>query len=314
MSKTPIALFIYNRPEYTRAALEALSKADRLDECALHIFADGAKSADDREMVMAARAVAKEFSEKLGAKLIERESNLGLAASITGAVTELCEEHGRVIVIEDDLLVSRDFLDYMLQSLDRYKDNKNVLQISGYIFPVDLGAGNDAVLMPISTTWGWATWKRAWESFDSDSATAMEELKDKALRRRFDLDGVYPYFDMLKKTLEGELDSWGIRWWWTVFRAGGLVVYPRRSLVWVGGMDGSGTHCEADEGYNAPGLKADSFAGKMLKGQLSFPNEIKVNEEAFEVLKAYHKGRSGGVGQVLKGIKSGIGRISGRSK
>ncbi len=241
--KTPIALFVYDRPEHARFALESLSRCERLDECTLRIYCDGSKNAADAEGVAAARQVAREWANRLGGEVVERETNLGLARSIVTGVTDLCEGHGRVIVLEDDFALSPSFLDYMLQALDRYADERNVYQISGYMFPVEHPAKPEAFFLPLTTTWGWATWARAWRVFDWDAADARGKLKDPKLRRSFDLDGSYPYAAMLEQRLRNENDSWGILFWWAVFKAGGLALHPRESLVWVGGFDGSGTHC-----------------------------------------------------------------------
>jgi GT2 family glycosyltransferase len=241
--KTPIALFVYNRPAHARLVFESLSRCQRLDECALRIYCDGQKGSVDAESVAAAREVAHEWAMRLGAEVVERETNLGLARSIVTAVTELCESHGRVIVLEDDLALSPSFLDYMLQALDRYADESNVYQISGYMFPIEHPVKPDAFFLPLTTTWGWATWARAWRVFNWDASDAVEKLKDPQLRRRFDLDGSYPYSRMLEQRLKNENDSWGILFWWSVFKAGGLALHPRESLVWLGGFDRSGTHC-----------------------------------------------------------------------
>ena len=94
----------------------------------------------------------------------------------------------------------------------------------------------------MTTTWGWATWARAWEAYDP-AATGWEQLQqDRPLRRRFDLDGAYPYTWLMKRQQRGQSDSWGIRWYWSVFQAQGLSVFPPRTLVSNTGQDGSGTH------------------------------------------------------------------------
>ena len=241
--KTPIALFVYNRPEHAQLALETLSRCRRLEECWLRIYCDGPRGPEDADAVAAARQVAREWVARLGGEVVERETNLGLAHSIVTGVTELCESHGRLIVLEDDFALNSSFLDYMLQALSLHENEPSVYQISGYMFPVVHPAKPDAFFLPLTTTWGWATWARAWRIFDWDATDAVEALKDPKTRLRFDLDGSYPYSTMLEGRLRGENDSWGILFWWAVFKAGGLALHPRESLVWVGGFDRSGTHC-----------------------------------------------------------------------
>jgi hypothetical protein len=71
-------------------------------------------------------------------------------------------------------------------------------------------------------------------------------MADSNLRKKFDLGNSYPYWNMLRRQVAGEVDSWAIRWWLCVFLAGGLSVFPRSSLVTNIGFDGSGTHCGED--------------------------------------------------------------------
>ncbi len=208
--KTPIALFVYNRPEHARLALESLSRCERLDECSLRIYCDGPNGGADAAGVATARAVAREWAERLGGEVVQRDTNLGLARSIVTGVTDLCEQYDRVIVLEDDFELSPSFLGYMLDALDRYAAETGVYQISGYMFPVEHAQRPDAFFLPLTTTWGWATWARAWRIFDWDAADAVEKLRDPKLRRSFDLDGSYPYSSMLEQRLRNENDSWGI--------------------------------------------------------------------------------------------------------
>jgi hypothetical protein len=219
--------------------------------------------------------------------VVERTENLGLARSVVAGVSELCDAYGRVIVVEDDFALRPDFLDYMIRALDKYADCKEIYQVSGYMFPVEHPPRPDAFFLPLSTTWGWATWSRAWRIFDWRAASAPEQLADPAIRRKFDLDNSYPYANMLEDRLAGKNDSWGILWWWAVFRIGGLVLYPRRSLVRVGGFDGSGTHCRANRRMAVDHEEIDSRA---FSSGLDMPTDIIVDWDAFDRIKRYLKG------------------------
>lgn len=279
---TPIALFTYNRPDHVRLTLETLSRCDRLDECTLRIYCDGAKE-DDTANVLAVRKVAHEWADRLGGEVIERETNLGLARSIVTGVTELCQSHGRVIVVEDDFVLSPSFLDYMLQALDRYADDANVYQISGYMFPVKHPPESHACFLPLTTTWGWATWARAWKAFDWNPTRALGQLKDTAVRRQFDLDDAYPYATMLEGRLQNKNDSWGILFWWAVFEAGGLVLYPPESLVYVGGFDDTGTHCSSYQ------WSVSQSQSEILNGsrRLELPSTIEVDAVVFDEVRKF---------------------------
>jgi len=288
---TPVALFAYNRPAHTAAALEALARCERLTECRVHVFCDGSKGPGDAAAVAATRKVVRDRAEVLNAAVVEREANLGCAASIVTGVSDLCTAHGRVIVVEDDLVVAPDFVDYMLRALERYEGVEEVFQVSGFMYPVAHPEAPDAFFLPLTTAWGWATWARAWKAFDRHPAGAAEALRDPETRRRFDLGGAYPYAAMLEARLADRNDAWDILWWWAVFRANGLVLHPRRSLVWVGGMDGTGTHFGTGDPLGQPPV--EGFREPALSGAPRFPERVAADPEAFARVTAYLDERFG---------------------
>jgi hypothetical protein len=289
---TPVALFTYNRPQHAQRALAALARCDRLSETRVHIYCDGVNKPEHAEGVNATRQVVHDWASANKATVIERSENLGLAHSIVTGVSDLCKTYGRVIVVEDDLVVSPDFLNYMLQALDRYQDDPKVYQISGFMFPVTHTPAPDALFLPLTTTWGWATWERAWRIFDWEATGALKSLADPDILRTFNLDGAYPYATMLRRRLEARNDSWGILWWWAVFNIGGLVLHPRQSLVWNGGFDNSGVHSGASlKTYQSP---REIFDQPRLSTSLNFPSQSVVDDAAFDRIKAYLHTQSSG--------------------
>ncbi len=282
---TPIAVFVYNRPHHARQLLDSLLECARLDECQIFVFCDGPKKPEHRQDVLAARRVAYEFSKKMKtSQLIERSENLGLARSIVSGVTDLCEKCGRVIVLEDDFILHPFFINFMLQALDRYSDDERVAQVAGFTFPIQAPPELDAFFLPLSTSWGWATWQRAWQLFSWDVDAALQILDtDPQKRDRFDLDGAYPYSDMLRRASQGKVDSWAIRWYWQTFAADKLTLYPRQSLVWQNGFDEGATNTSTKA--TAPQISLDVFSQAEWPGLLSFPKAVQVDPMAFGNLK-----------------------------
>ncbi len=283
---TPVAVFAFNRPDHLRATLDSLAACDRLDECQVHIFCDGPRGAADEAAVIQVRQVVTEWAEAHDATVVMQEHNLGLAGSIVGGVTELCERFGRVVVIEDDLLVSPDFLHFMLTGLDCYADVDRVKQVTGFMFPIAAADTDtaDGHLIPLSSTWGWATWQRAWQHFDGvPDPAALVTLEDDATRARFDPYGDDRFTTMLRGRINGDNDSWGVLWYWRVFQQDGLVLWPTRSLVWMAGFDGSGTHCD-----DVPPFEQDlrqEFTQPRLASTLRLPDAIEVDRAVFEQIK-----------------------------
>lgn len=298
MSKAPIAFFVYNRVQHARQTIMALQKNDLAVESDLFIFSDAPKTHGVGLAVQEIRAYIRGIVGFKSVTIIEREQNLGLANSIIDGVTRLCNDYGRVIVLEDDLLVSPYFLEYMNAALEKYRNNDSVMQISAYMFPVNFTSETDAVFLPMTTSWGWATWKRAWKRFDPD-ATGYEEMRgNAALLKKFNLDGTYKYSGIMERQLRREIDSWAIRWHYSGFLHNGITLFPARTLVKNIGFDGSGTHCKAR-------FHSDSLShGFKVK---SYP-AVAVNEEAKQAVYSYLEKNSGRVKRIWYRISEWFAR------
>jgi hypothetical protein len=238
---SPIALFVYARLDHMRRTIEALKRNRLAAESDLIVFSDGPKRQEVAALVQEVRRYIRNIDGFKSVRIIERERNLGLAASIIDGVTCICDMHGRVIVIEDDLITSPHFLTYMNDALDKYADTQQVAAVSGFHPPFKAQLP-ETFFQCDAECWGWATWKRAWEKFNPNGAELLAELKRRGLLKTFNQDNTYPYVRMLKDQIEGRNDSWAIRWRATVILNGMLSLYPDRSLVCNIGLDGSGTH------------------------------------------------------------------------
>jgi hypothetical protein len=159
-------------------------------------------------------------------------------------VTTICDTHGRVIVMEDDLVTSPHFLSYMNDALDKYADAPQVAAISGFHPPFKAKLP-ETFFQRDADCWGWATWKRAWDKFNPNGSELLAEIKYRGLLRMFDQNGTYPYVSMLEDQVAGRIDSWAIRWRATVILNGMLSLYSRVALTRNIGFDGSGTHGDA---------------------------------------------------------------------
>jgi GT2 family glycosyltransferase len=282
MQQTPIAIFSYNRPQHVSRLLDSLERNAGLRYCDIYIYCDGSKGSADDEKVHASREVIRLRAKKLKARIIERTFNMGIDRSIVVGVSELCANYGKVIVLEDDLVVSPDFVAYMLQSLDRFRDDNNIYQVSGYMFPVKLRTLRDALFLPYTTAWGWATWQRAWEVYDWGCTGYKDFLADSAKCRLFNLDNSYNYSGMLEMVMKEEWGPWDIRFYYAVFMCGGMVLHPRRSLVWNGGFDGSGVHV-ANKHFGE--ISPERIRNVQLHNPIRFPEEIIVDGSDFRRIK-----------------------------
>jgi hypothetical protein len=242
----PIVVFAYNRPDHLTACLEALAANPPAKHSSLTIYCDGPKSGEDQQKVSAVREVASRWQAKVpnpfaGIRVVEQQENRGLADSVIGGVTEQLASHDRVIVVEDDLVVSPDFLSFMNQGLDLYEDETDVISIHGFMYAVDADLGQ-SVFLRGADCWGWATWRRGWELFRADSTELLHELEQYPDREDFDFKGAFPYTTMLQEQVAGKIDSWAVRWYASAFLANKVTLYPGKSLLINTGQDSSGTN------------------------------------------------------------------------
>lgn len=244
MTYAPVALFVYNRPWHTRQTVEALLANPEASKTSLYVFSDAAKDASASNAVAEVRLFLRQIAGFKSLSIIERESNLGLARSIIEGVSQVCGEHERVIVLEDDLVTSPYFLKYMNEGLEKYQNEPRVISIHGYVYPTRQTLP-ETFFLKGADCWGWATWKRGWQLFDPNGQKLLDELKNRKLTRQFDFDGSYPYTRMLQNQIAGKNNSWAIRWYASAFLKDKLTLYPGQSLVQNIGMDGSGAHCSA---------------------------------------------------------------------
>lgn len=241
-SIAPIVLFVYARPDHTRATLEALAANRLADRSDLIVYADAARNENDLEHVRAVRNLVRSAKGFRSITVIERETNYGLARNIIKGVTEVCNQYGRVIVLEDDIVTSPYFLTFMNTALDRYEGTPKVWHISGWNVPIDTVDTNSAFVWRMMECWGWATWKDRWSHFDKDTSFLMR-ANGISERYRFNLDGYIDYFSQISANARGDIDTWAVYWYAAIFLNGGLCVSPYQSLVTNIGLDGSGLHC-----------------------------------------------------------------------
>ncbi len=237
----PIVIFAYRRPDHLQRTIEGLMRCEGFEQSPVIVYCDGPKTEQEKPAVWTTRQVA---TSLLGnrAEYHFRDANQGLARSVISGVSDVVGRFGRVIVVEDDLLVSPHFLSYMNEGLLLYENDAKVASIHAYLYPTR-NPMPETFFLRGANCWGWATWARAWAVFNEDGVKLAKALKRQRLVRTFDLDGSYPYFRMLLGQVAGKNKSWAVRWHASAFLAGMLTLYPGRTLVENIGMDGSGEHC-----------------------------------------------------------------------
>ena len=274
----PIAVFAYKRPRHIARLLRSLLENAECAASDVFIFCDGARGAPDREEVESTRAAVRAVAPR-HATIIERDTNAGLASSIIAGVSRLTEEHGRAIVLEDDLVLSPYALRYFNDALDRYSDVETVMHVSAYMFPVER-ALPETFFYREATCWGWATWRRAWAKFEPDGRKILEYVRRHSMEYEFDVRSSMGFLGMLQGQIEGRNNSWAIRWYGSMRMANGLALHPGQSLASNLGFDGTGEHC----------TETSLFEVKLAdRPVVQFAKTVEESAEALSAMIAYRQ-------------------------
>lgn len=244
MKYAPVVLFVYNRVDHVKHVIRHLAQNKLAKESDLYIFSDGPKE----NSINAVQEVRKYIKSIQVAECFqnvvikESEQNLGLANSIIGGVSEIIKKYKRVIVIEDDVLTTTDFLTFMNDSLDFYENSNNIWSIGGMNILGNTNNGKDVFLAQRTCSCAWASWENRWNKVDWNVRT-YDKFKNNIVRRyqfnRFGMDRAV----MLDEQQAGINNSWAIRFCFAEFENGMFTVYPNETKAKNIGYDGSGTHC-----------------------------------------------------------------------
>lgn len=290
MTLAPIALFVFNRLEHTRQTIDALQKNVLADQSDLIIFSDAPKTEAKYEAVREVREYIHQIDGFKTVTIVERPINLGLANSVIDGVTSVVNRYRRVIVLEDDMVTSIYFLQYMNDGLNQYEKNEDVASIHGYVYPID--GLPETFFLRGADCWGWATWKDKWAMFEPDGIRLLDELKRRNLTKRFDFNSTYFYSKMLADQISGKNNSWAVRWHASAFLNNKYTLYPGKSLVLNIGNDGSGTHCE----------ESGVFSSELCDEVVNVPLiAVEDNQQALLAIEHYFRKQKGGLpARILK--------------
>jgi len=286
----PIALFVYNRPQHTERTIRFLQQNNLANESRLFIFSDGAKSSNDEEKVAEVRAIINKIDGFKSIKVFERKENAGLANAVIEGVTKLINDYGQVIVFEDDLISSPHTLTYFNDALNHFRDEEKVMHIGAYMYPLKADDLPQSFFYRAATSWGWATWERAWQNFEPNIDVLLKQF-DKKKRLAFSIENKMNFWKQMQEFKKGKNNSWAIRWYASIFLKGGLTLNPSQSLVNNIGHDGTGVHSGINDIYNV------IINPKPIT---QFPNIIEEDKKAYQTIKNFLANRKGNLWKRFK--------------
>ena len=281
MTLAPIVVFSYNRPEHLRQTLEALAKNDLAQESVLFVYCDGPKNNannEQRQRIASNREVAHSVTGFKEVHVVEREQNIGLKDNIVGAVTEIVNQYGHVITLEDDVVTSVGFLKYMNEALELYANEEKVMHVSAYMYPHKSHLPETFFYPVPYPGGGWATWQRAWIQYNDDAQELYEYWQDKW--ETFDIYGGDYLSKQLKRNREGTMRTWFVKWYAVMRKQNALTLYPGRSLTNNIGFDDLATNCYTTTKFDV--VPTDYVKVKSIP--------LSVNGKAMRVIYDFYQG------------------------
>lgn len=282
MAYAPIIIFAFNRLEPLKRLVTSLLANSEAAESDLYVFVDGARAnkEDEKEKVDAVRNYVATISGFRSIHHDFSEENRGLGPSIIRGVTEVINQYGKAIVLEDDLVLATNFLAFMNEGLEKYEHEKKVFSICGYSNRVKQPQDYpyDAYFCTRSSSWGWATWADRWASVDW-------ELKDfsqyKTKAKAFNRWGGSDCWKMLNDWHKGNNKSWAIRFCFAQFLQDKLSLFPIISKVNNEGFDGDGTNCKKWSRFK---FDFDNEGRK----KFCFPTQVILNRSLYKSAMSYN--------------------------
>lgn len=283
MTYAPIVVFGFNRPDALKNTIASLLRNEEAKDSDLFVFVDGPREekVGEKEKVEVVREYVKSITGFKSLHYTFAENNKGLADSIIGGVSEIINQYGRVIVLEDDLVLMPNFLNFLNQGLEIYENNQKVMSVCGHSCKVKAPTDYpyDAYFFTRSSSWGWATWKDRWNLVDWklndwDSVVAN--------RKAFIKSQGSDVFKMLNDWKKGKNHSWAIRFCYAQFVLGRLSVIPNRSFVDNEGFSGDGTNCKR---YSRFKFELNKSEKRLI---FKFPKEVKLEPSLYKQALWYH--------------------------
>lgn len=282
METSPIVLFCFNRPHHLKKTIEALQLNTLASISPLYVYSDGPRHSKDEPKVAEVRQYLSTLTGFQKIHITERTYNWGLANSVIAGVTEIIEKYGKVIVMEDDLVCTTDYLEFMNQALQKYQDAYSIFSVSGYLFPIDIPESYhlDFCILPRASSWGWGTWLNRWQKTDFNVPDFADFMQNETAKQGF-MKGGEDLLVMLIKQRLGLIDSWAVRWCYTHFKHQANCLYPIHSKIQSTGIDGHGTNVRY----------TNRFKTTLSEKQLSMPpvEELKLDSHLLKSLQSFFK-------------------------
>jgi hypothetical protein len=229
---TPILFLVFNRPDFTRQVFEEIRRARPTK---LFVAADGPREGhpEDIDLCRQTQDLIR-VDWDCDVQMDLRPKNRGAKYGVSRAIDWFFENVEEGIILEDDCLPDPSFFRFCQGLLAHYRNDTRVMHISGTNLQYGQKRGDGSYYFSrYMRCWGWASWRRAWTSFDVDLKTLPRFLEQRQLRNVLTSRAMRRYWRLtFEKVARGEITTvWDFQWTYAIFSQNGLCIIPNLNLV-----------------------------------------------------------------------------------
>ena len=230
MINTPILFLIFNRPDTTKKVFNAIKKAT---PAKLYIASDGPREAKENEFKLCqeSRSIINEIDWNCEVKILFRDKNLGCKIAVSSAIDWFFQHENEGIILEDDVLPCNDFFHFCESMLIKYRNDNRVVMVTGNNLLGGNVASNEYYYSNFYSIWGWATWKRSWDTYDVNIINWPDPFIKNYLNHSFSKKLSRYYETSFNLIKDNKIDTWDHQWTYNCIINSGFCITPRANLV-----------------------------------------------------------------------------------
>ena len=275
---SPIILFTHTRLKLLKKCINSLKKNKLAKDSNIYIFSDGPANKKQIKKILKVRLFLKSLDGFKKVKLFFRKKNYGLSKNIISGVSDILKKEKNAIIIEDDLIFDKFFLEFMNISLKKYEKKKMVWHISGWNYNIDLKLKEDAFFIRGMNCWGWATWRDRWKHFEKKPNKIINTW-DKNKIKKFNFDNSINFFSQIEKNDKKILNTWAIFWYAKIFEKKKLCLNPKKTFTENIGESSTATNTKSIDKIFSTNLIQRS------KSSIILPDKYEENAYIFKSIK-----------------------------
>ena len=295
---TPIVLFSFNRPLETQAVFAQIAL---LKPTTLFLVADGPRLAHPSDTVLCnqVRAIISNITWECHIFKLFFDANQGCRQAFLQGLNWVFEKESRAIILEDDCVPDPSFFLFCQELLDYYQDNERIMSIGGYRYlPDEIQHTESYIFSKYTQSWGWATWRRAWNLMDSDLKTWDDVSQSTWLGSHLANPHYITYWKYIFNQMQKGINAWDYAWAYSCWRNNGLTIHPKVNLISPIGFGNNATH---NTDHNHPAAFRKTVA---MPFPLICPSEISTNKITEDWIEEHYFS-----GMNQKRLKIGFSRI-----